>query len=94
MTTITYKNIHNYKFNEIKKIVESELGFNNDFIEKNTNKEIIYRFKHEGEYLNIYNGLHGLPVKKHIIFYRKLNSKMVEITRVLQGKMDIKSKIR
>ena len=54
MTTITYKNIHNYKFNEIKKIVESELGFNNDFIEKNTNKEIIYGFKHEGEYLNIY----------------------------------------
>lgn len=56
MTTITYKNIHNYKFNEIKKIVESELEleFNNDFVEKNTNEEIVYCYKQDGQYLNIY----------------------------------------
>lgn len=43
------------------------------------------------KYSHIYKGLYGLPVNKHIIFYRKIETKTIEITRILLGLMDIKS---
>ncbi len=46
------------------------------------------------KYSNIYKDLYGLPVNKHIIFYRKLDNKTIEITRILLGLMDIKSKFK
>jgi len=37
--------------------------------------------------------LRGLKVGRHIIFYRKLDDNMVEITRILHEQMDLKSKM-
>jgi toxin ParE1/3/4 len=42
-----------------------------------------------------YDGVHGelkgLRVRRHIIFFRKLNNQEVEITRILHGRMDLKN---
>ena len=46
------------------------------------------------KYANIHQDLFGLPVNKHIIFYRKIDKNTVEITRILPGLMDIKSKFK
>lgn len=35
----------------------------------------------------------GLKTNRHIIFYRKMESNNVEITRILHGRMDLKNKI-
>lgn len=35
----------------------------------------------------------GLLTNRHIIFYRKMESDNVEITRILHGRMDLKNKI-
>ena len=37
--------------------------------------------------------LFGLKANRHIIFYRKLNHKPIEITRILHGRMDLKNRI-
>jgi toxin ParE1/3/4 len=44
-------------------------------------------------YEGIFNLLFGLRAGRHIIFYRKLNQNEVEITRILQQKMDLKNRI-
>ena len=44
-------------------------------------------------YDSILNRLLGLRVGRHIIFYRKLNSNEVEISRILHERMDLKSRI-
>lgn len=46
------------------------------------------------KYSNIHKDLFGLPINKHIIFYRKLSTDTVEITRILPGLMDIKAKFK
>ena len=43
-------------------------------------------------YSIIHPNLLGFKVNKHIIFYRILNSDLIEITRILHGKMDLKVK--
>lgn len=43
-------------------------------------------------YEGLITSLFGLKVKKHIIFYRLLGSGEIEITRILHGRMDLKSK--
>lgn len=44
-----------------------------------------------------YNGvetnLFGLKTNRHIIFYHKIKSNIIEITRILHGRMDLKNKI-
>ncbi len=35
----------------------------------------------------------GLKAHRHIIFYRKINSGLTEITRILHGQMDIENRI-
>ena len=37
--------------------------------------------------------LFGLKVNRHIIFYRKLINKPIEITRILHEQMDLKNRI-
>ncbi|MDO5969947.1 type II toxin-antitoxin system RelE/ParE family toxin [Flavivirga aquimarina] len=37
--------------------------------------------------------LFGFKTNRHIIFYRILESKPVEITRILHGRMDLKNRI-
>ena len=38
--------------------------------------------------------LFGLKVSRHIIFYRKLDDQPIEITRILHGRMDLKSRLK
>lgn len=44
-------------------------------------------------YEEIYPDLKGKKVSKHIIFYRILDDKLIEITRILHERMDLKSKL-
>lgn len=42
-------------------------------------------------YFEISEGLFGMIVKKHIVFYRQISTERIEILRVLHARMDIKS---
>ncbi len=44
-------------------------------------------------YEGIINRLFGLRAGRHIIFYRNVNTKEVEITRILHEKMDLKNMV-
>ena len=44
-------------------------------------------------YYDILEGLHGMKVNSHIIFYRKIEPGNVEIIRILHGSMDLKNQI-
>ena len=44
-------------------------------------------------YEGIENELFGLKSNRHIIFYRKIEDKPIEITRILHGRMDLKKRI-
>ena len=44
---------------------------------------------HEG----LITDLFGLKINRHVIFYRKLRENEVEITRILHGRMDLKSRV-
>lgn len=43
-------------------------------------------------YEEIILNLFGLKANKHIIFYRKISSDEVEITRILHERMDLKNR--
>ena len=45
-------------------------------------------------YEGVFKWLLGIKAGKHIIFYRKLASDMVEIVRILHEQMDLKNRIR
>ena len=45
------------------------------------------------EYSIIEEGLLGLRVNSHIIFYRIISSNEIEVTRILHGRMDLKNQI-
>lgn len=44
-------------------------------------------------YSEISNEIAGFNVGKHIIFYRELKTKEIEIVRILHGRMDLKKRI-
>lgn len=44
-------------------------------------------------YEGIRTNLFGLRANRHIIFYRKINTHLVEITRILHEQMDLKNRI-
>lgn len=44
-------------------------------------------------YDGIKSSLFGVKANRHIIFYRKLDGKPIEITRILHGRMDLKNRI-
>lgn len=44
-------------------------------------------------YLTIQQELFGLKIKRHIIFYRKLDNQPIEITRILHERMDLKTRL-
>ncbi len=46
------------------------------------------------KYENIFSGLKGLRVNKHIVFYREISKENIEIIRILHGSMDLKTRIR
>jgi len=46
------------------------------------------------DYSLIAKNLYGITSGRHILFYRKLKSKDVEIVRILHEQMDLKSRIR
>lgn len=45
------------------------------------------------KYDDVSTGLFGLKANRHIIFYRKIESGLVEITRFLHGHMDLKNRL-
>jgi len=45
-------------------------------------------------YDGIMTALSGVKVARHIIFYRKIGSDEIEITRILHEHMDLKSRIK
>lgn len=44
-------------------------------------------------YEGITKDLYGFKVNRHIIFYRVITKELVEITRILHERMDLKSKL-
>jgi toxin ParE1/3/4 len=44
-------------------------------------------------YDEITTDVFGLKINRHIIFYRKIQEKEIEITRILHGRMDLKNRI-
>ena len=44
-------------------------------------------------YKGISDELFGLKISRHIIFFRKRSKALIEITRILHEKMDIKNRI-
>lgn len=45
-------------------------------------------------YDEVTENLLGLKIKKHIVFYRELSNSNIEITRILHGRIDLKSKLK
>lgn len=45
------------------------------------------------KYEGVKNELLGLKVNRHIIFYRQIDNKQIEITRILHGRMDLENRI-
>jgi len=45
-------------------------------------------------YEGIRTDLFGLKANRHIIFYRKINPGLIEITRILHERMDLKNRIK
>lgn len=45
------------------------------------------------KYEEISEEILGLRVGKHIIFYRNLNPKEIEVIRILHGRMDLKNRL-
>ncbi len=45
-------------------------------------------------YEEIYPKLKGVKTSKHIIFYRIMEDKSIEITRILHERMDLKNKLK
>ncbi len=45
------------------------------------------------KYESVKNELFGLKVNRHIIFYRQLDNKQIEIIRILHGRMDLENRI-
>jgi len=56
-------------------------------------QEIVNQHELGKKYEGIKNDLLGLKAEKHIIFYRKQENKPIEITRILHGRMDLKSQL-
>lgn len=46
------------------------------------------------EYFEVYPELKGRKITKHIIFYREMSDKSVEITRILHERMDLKNRLK
>lgn len=45
------------------------------------------------KYFKVIPNLLGLHINRHIIFFRRINSDFVEITRILHENMDLKNRI-
>ena len=46
------------------------------------------------KYDGVAANLLGLKTNRHIIFYRKMDKNVIEITRILHGRMELKNKIK
>jgi toxin ParE1/3/4 len=56
-------------------------------------KEIVQKPDIGKNYHKINSSLFGFKVAKHIVFYRKINSSDIEITRILHEMIDLKNRI-
>jgi len=60
----------------------------------NSCQEIANNPKLGKNYSGITPNLFGIKAKRHIIFYRKLSSNSIEITRILHEQMDLSKRIK
>ncbi len=60
----------------------------------NSCQDIAYGKVNGKLYEGIYSGLLGIKAGKRIIFYRQINDNLVEITRFLHERMDLKRRIK
>jgi len=81
--------IWNYTF---KKWSENQADLYYLMLIKNCN-EIAVNPQLGKNYDGIALNLNGFKAGRHIIFYRKLSLDLVEITRILQGQMDLEHRI-
>jgi|SRR5690606_21543131 len=56
-------------------------------------KEIVKKPSLGKNYDKISTEIFGFSVGKHIIFYRKLETRDIEVVRILHGRMDLKNRI-
>lgn len=56
-------------------------------------KQLVGNPKLGKEYSRITSSLRGVNVHKHIIFYRVLNEKNIEIERILHQRMDLRNRL-
>lgn len=49
---------------------------------------------HGRNYDGIRGDLYGFKVNRHIVFYRILSNELVEITRILHERMDLKNRLK
>ena len=56
-------------------------------------EEIAKRPKIGRSYSQIHEGLLGLKVGRHIVFYRQIEKMKIEIVRILHEQMDLKNRI-
>ncbi len=45
-------------------------------------------------YHEVIPDLFGVKSNRHIIFYRKMSENLIEITRILHGRMDIENRVK
>ncbi|MEO0555333.1 MAG: type II toxin-antitoxin system RelE/ParE family toxin [Bacteroidota bacterium] len=60
----------------------------------NAFESIIINPDHGRSYDGIRNGLRGLKINRHIVFYRIISSELIEITRILNERMDLKNQLK
>ena len=53
-------------------------------------QKLVLDYEYGKDYSSLIGNLKGVRINKHIIFYRILESDMIEIERILHEKMDIK----
>ncbi|SHF24500.1 toxin ParE1/3/4 [Mariniphaga anaerophila] len=54
-------------------------------------KKIVTNSELGKKHVKIYPDLFGLPINRHIIFFRRIDPDFVEITRILHDQIDLKT---
>lgn len=53
--------------------------------------KLAYSPENSRSYSSLLAGLRGSRINKHIIFFRQINDKVIEVERILHERMDLKS---
>ncbi|WP_258105697.1 type II toxin-antitoxin system RelE/ParE family toxin [Marinoscillum sp. MHG1-6] len=67
---------------------------NNHELLTSTFNSIATNQQQERNYEGIRRDLFGIKVNQHIVFYRIISNELVEITRILHERMDLKNRLK